>query len=669
VTPALRVAAIWAATICLLTDASPESQRPAIRSRDGTAVPQGRAARHIALLIGVAHYKNFPDSGGEPGKTRLYAPVANDLPRMQKSLERWGFAPGEDVRVLTDSAASRAGIEAGFKWLIERANDTSDVVVIYYSGHGSWARDRDGDEAKVDPNDRADEALVPWDASDIHDPRQLVIDDEIRDWLARMTATNVTVIVDACFSGTITRGITRARARGPVGGPAAPSSQSALDALSPRHTLITAATSGQTASELPFATATGEREFGVLTFFLSRAMDAADSSIRYDELVRRVRSEMVGLTGRISPQDPQLEGDRGALLFRVRRPFAPRPIATITNISAGHLTIDVGAVNGVRVGAVYDVYQPGETRFDDSAPRPHIEVDSVGETRSFARMPVQRVQGASIAVGARLVLALVPAGARTVNRLTVRLDPDMPGVRKALAALSFVRLVDSSAQAVVRATAGMARVEVSGQPLPPLLNPRDQIATVGRETGFVPSETGLCPPLRRAFGIAALRAVDNPAAPYIPVQLRLVRPGTTPPAGESTGVDTVVIGQRYSLFAKVSAPVTSTLYLTIAVAGYASEPTVLYPLRGQSSEQFPLNRWELIQDSILVEEPAGFEVLKAVVSSRPFDLRPLIGALPNCAERGSRGGSSVWNPPPEPVTGWATTERPVTVVRGPVRSK
>ena len=127
--PVVRVAVLSAATICSVTVASTGLRRPAIRSRDGGAAPQARASRHIALLIGIAHYKNFPDSGGEPGRTRLYAPVANDLPRMQKSLERWGFAPGEDVRTLTDGAASKAGIEAGFKWLIDRASDTSDVVV------------------------------------------------------------------------------------------------------------------------------------------------------------------------------------------------------------------------------------------------------------------------------------------------------------------------------------------------------------------------------------------------------------------------------------------------------------------------------------------------------------------------------------------------------------
>src|SRR5687768_13621142 len=59
------------------------------------AVQRQRAPRHVALLIGIASYAHFSDAG-EPGKTRLHAPVANDIPRMQKSLERWGFLPGDD---------------------------------------------------------------------------------------------------------------------------------------------------------------------------------------------------------------------------------------------------------------------------------------------------------------------------------------------------------------------------------------------------------------------------------------------------------------------------------------------------------------------------------------------------------------------------------------------
>jgi metacaspase-1 len=629
--------------------------------------------RQIALLIAVSAYKNFPATATEPGKSQLTAPVANDLPRMRKSFERWGFVAGEDVKVLADSEASRSGIRAGFEWLAGRVRDSSDVVVVYYSGHGSWAPDLDGDEAKLDPRDHTDEALVPWDAADIHDPSQLVIDDEIRDWLARLPTNNVTVIVDACFSGTITRGTTASRQRAPIAAPNGAGTRTMLDLANPRHTLISAASAGQTASEIAFATATGERQFGVLTYFLSRALDAADSSTRYDELMQRVRSDVRELGDRISPQDPQLEGDRGALLFRVRRPFAPRPIATVVGATADRLTLDVGAVNDVRVGAVYDVYPPSATRFDRGPSRPQIEVDSVGPAQSFAHRAMSSAADNPITTGSHALLSLVPAGARRVNRVLVQLDPSSSALRQAVAGIPFVTVVDSSPDAIARVVDGSVLVEVNGIELVPLEEPDDpsvrgRVTRPGVRPGYPPTTAGLCPPLQRALAITALRAVDNPAAPYIPVQLRLVRDNASPTASASTTVDTAVIGQSYSLFARVSASVTSTLFLTVAVSGYASEPGVLYPDAGRSTS-IAVNSWERIVPSISVRKPAGRETLRAVVSSHPFDFQSLIDALPRCSEFRSRGSARDWNPSIEPVTGWAAAQREILVVPAKPRSR
>ena len=625
------------------------------------AVQRQRAPRHVALLIGIASYKHFSDAG-EPGKTRLHAPVANDIPRMQRSLERWGFLPGDDVRTLTDSAASKAGIAAGFNWLIGRATDSADVVVIYYSGHGSWVRDADGDEARSNPADKADEALVPWDAADNHDARQLVIDDQIRAWLARIATKNVTVIVDACFSGTITRGVGQRRARGPQPAPNGGSAGGRLDGANAGHTLITAAGPQQTASEIDFQTAVGDRTFGVLTYYLTQALDAADSAARYDEVITRVRHNVSSLRDRIPRQDPQLEGDRAALLFRVRRPIAPRPITSVIAVDGDHATLDVGAVHGVRLGAVYDVYGP-EGAGARGLAIAQVDVDSVGETRSRARI-VNTTSGSAIRVGARGTMSRVPAGARAVDRVSVKLDATAKTLRAALDSLPFVTLVDSNPDAVVRLSGGVVHVEVQGLPLPPLVDDLDpdRIAVVRRDTGYVGSSDGLCPPLKRSLAIAAMRGVENPAPPHIPVQLRLVR-GTAPPNVVSTATtDTVFVGETYSLFARVTAPPTSTLYLTVAVEGFIGQPNVVYPPNPGVSEPLMPNRWHRLRHDISIEEPIGREVLKAVVSSRPFDLHALVNALPVCTQRARGTRGERWRSASDAVVGWATAETPVIVV-------
>ncbi|HZC76260.1 MAG TPA: caspase family protein, partial [Ktedonobacterales bacterium] len=127
-----------------------------------------RPPRHVALLIGIGDYKYFEPPPGPPGQTDLSGPP-NDVPRMRFTLRRYGFDGDSNVRVLRDAAASRQGIADGFRWLAERATDSADVVVVFYSGHGSRTRDANGDEALVTPGDTLDEALVPWDAKDVYD--------------------------------------------------------------------------------------------------------------------------------------------------------------------------------------------------------------------------------------------------------------------------------------------------------------------------------------------------------------------------------------------------------------------------------------------------------------------------------------------------------------------
>ena len=268
-----------------------------------------RPSRRVALLIGIANYEYFTDSG-PPGQTTLHGPI-HDVERMRVSLRRFGFDGSDDVRVLTNSQASREGIAAGFHWLMERASDSADVVVVFYSGHGSNARDVNGDKG-----------LTPWDARDIHDATQLILDDSIGAWLQAVRTRNVTVILDACFSGTGMRGSqgsVLARAKGPLGSTSDTESVLGPDHDNVPYTLIAASGASEVAQEEPLGD--DRMVFGVLTFYLTRALDAAGPATHYDEVVQQVTFEIRGI---LAMQTPQLEGDRGALLFHVGEAMARR---------------------------------------------------------------------------------------------------------------------------------------------------------------------------------------------------------------------------------------------------------------------------------------------------------------------------------------------------------
>ena len=111
-----------------------------------------------------------------------------------------GFLPGQ-VKLLLDGAATRKGIiDAVETWIIG-GTGPGDRALIYWSGHGTQLRDGgDADEA-----DGHDEALVPV---DYQSPGGgFLIDDEIGAFLERLADRQVTLIVDACNSGTISRSL------------------------------------------------------------------------------------------------------------------------------------------------------------------------------------------------------------------------------------------------------------------------------------------------------------------------------------------------------------------------------------------------------------------------------------------------------------------------------
>lgn len=606
---------------------------------------EDREPRHVALLIGIGNYQNFTFDG-PPGMTDLEGPP-NDLERVRTSLRRWGFE-GDDVRVLADRDASRQGILNGFAWLAERASNPDDVVVIFYSGHGTFTEDGDGDEALIDPNDRYDEALVPWDARDIQSAGGLILDDQIRVALEQLGTTNVTMFVDACYSGTMTRGageVPLRRARGPVA-PSGGQQSSAVEALDhPEHTLITASSARQVAEELPFRHE-NDQVFGVLTYHLTRALDGADPDTRYDQLMREIRA---GVSGTMVPQTPQLEGDRNARVFRVTRDVARRPFAIATPASGGVVTLDIGAVHGVRDGARYDVFGPDEMNFRGQALAQAV-VEQVGETESRARV----VSGGSVPAGARAVLARVPPGASTLETLAVYVNPavrSMQGAEQLLSGLEWVQTTDSaSAAAHITVRRGRPEVRVRGLAIPPLGAGSDVSSTI-------------CEPLSRAFAVHALDLIRNPQPPSeLEIMVRVLPTGTRPTDARAT-VDTAYIGGHYDIWARVDAPDNSEFYFSAATQGFTSPSLVFYPRGDVQNQPFQLNTWVRLLNRVLMEEPAGVEVVKAVANSEQFDLHSLHAAFPSCATTRGKGDTrGGWGTDPSPIEGWNSLEHRVIIL-------
>ncbi|WP_457583035.1 caspase family protein [Ensifer canadensis] len=149
-----------------------------------------------ALLIGIGSYQHLPP------KLFLHGPK-NDLVAMEGLLTgSLGFERSA-IRVLKDEQATRAAILRSIEeWLIA-GTQSGDRAYLYYSGHGLQVTDLDRDE-----DDGMDEALAPFDlvAKD-KDWDGAITDDELDAILERLKGRAITLVIDACHSGTISRSL------------------------------------------------------------------------------------------------------------------------------------------------------------------------------------------------------------------------------------------------------------------------------------------------------------------------------------------------------------------------------------------------------------------------------------------------------------------------------
>lgn len=162
------------------------------------------AAEDRALIIGVDQYPQWPERSqltGAVNDARVMARVARDV---------WGFKP-EQIKLLLNEDGTASGILGAIEsWLIDGTRE-GDRVLITYSGHGYYAIDQNGDEP-----DGRDETLAPYDVyTDGGTFHNMVSDDEISRLLDRLAGRDVMMMVDSCYSGTITRALNPRMRKGP----------------------------------------------------------------------------------------------------------------------------------------------------------------------------------------------------------------------------------------------------------------------------------------------------------------------------------------------------------------------------------------------------------------------------------------------------------------------
>jgi hypothetical protein len=204
VLPIIIVAAVGAAAYFFIKkkktstestgDASTFTPDPTPANDNPTSEGGATMMKKFALIVGINHYKL-------PGND--LSGCLNDANNVKDYLIYCaGFNPA-NIKIVTDSNATKANVLSGLKWLI--AQGAEGVELFYYhSGHGTQVFDVSGDES-----DQLDEVLVTHDF-DWNDPSTILLDDYLADIFAGLPqGAFLSMICDTCHSGSMTKDVVK----------------------------------------------------------------------------------------------------------------------------------------------------------------------------------------------------------------------------------------------------------------------------------------------------------------------------------------------------------------------------------------------------------------------------------------------------------------------------
>jgi len=326
--------------------------------------------KKTALIIAVGKY---PKEGG-------WSQISSekDVPLIKQALESQGF---QDIRIVQDAAADKNGIIAAIKDLTARVS-AGDVVVFHFSGHGQQIADDNGDEM-----DGYDESIVPFDAhmryeKGVYEGEKHLRDDELdilfTDLRIKLGETgNLLVIIDACHSGTATRGVAKARGTFEKMAPATFNPSTGAEKEVGMMTKNTSrgvnkglanmfVLSGASPSQLNYETFDDEgNSVGSLSFAFNRAMRKADKNTTYRGLFENIKVDMSVLAPN---QQPQAEGSMDVQVFG-GKVIEQKPYFSIERWQDGNnIQINAGKVMGIFENTTVLLYPIGTTDPSKSSP-------------------------------------------------------------------------------------------------------------------------------------------------------------------------------------------------------------------------------------------------------------------------------------------------------------
>ena len=283
----------------------------------------GNPSDRYALLVGIDDYPGTQsDLGG--------VPVKDALAMREVLINKFGFQD-KNIVVLLDEDANREGIINAFTRHLGQAGPNG-VAVFYYSGHGMQLRENVATGGSRDAEeDNVDEALYIYGNNE---RSSVLVDDEIGHLTSLLKTDRLLLIVDACHSGTGSRGMGAMQAKevqaanvaeflempatfleapAAKGTPSATSSKGLNEAgLGPANHVLLAASSNREVSWTARGWPNRGGSVSVFTYYLAEELDASTATTTWSDLMQRVQDRTLEYTTERmqQAQTPQLEGTR-----------------------------------------------------------------------------------------------------------------------------------------------------------------------------------------------------------------------------------------------------------------------------------------------------------------------------------------------------------------------
>lgn len=342
------------------------------------------AQQKHALVVAVADYPTRTE-----GRSWTDLSSLNDVKLVKVMLKEQGFE-AKNIQILEDTEANTSNVMKAFDDLIAKLKK-GDIVYFHYSGHGQQIADLDPATypnlkyISKDEHDGFDEALAlynaPIDYFEGYDFTGHLIDDQLDYFVTKIetilgTNGHLVCVLDACHSGSGTRGTAPAKRRGskdkcrPTGYKPKRSvegEQNFSDLNMNSTDGVKAIFMGCRNDEINYETEVEGVGYGSLTYGIVTAISSLKEQASYGNVFKRIKGEVVSATN--GEQTPEFMGDSPkALMFGGDLVLQANFIDVISVINTKSIKVQAGLVHGFTVGDSIAFYYVDSIDINESIP-------------------------------------------------------------------------------------------------------------------------------------------------------------------------------------------------------------------------------------------------------------------------------------------------------------